>query len=332
MYGELLNSDLYQSLIIGPRSRGANQLKIVSGYISPAFVKLLSHGAEENLVAPILGDDIELSITYGMYPRVGVTKADHDYFLNAMRTTGIEIRYYNPSRLHSPPECHSKVYLWQKDGKPTEAFCGSVNATGVAFFSNGRESAVACDPDSAQRYFEKINSMSIDASDVKDLLVRPQVSITPSLEALTAPLDLLDFVDLPLTQRGLGTEVHEESGLNWGQRSGRDPNQAYLPIPVEIQKSGFFPPRGVQFMVYTDDGDQFMAARRQENGKALHSIDSNAILGSWFRHRLGLGSGEFVTLQALSDYGRMTARIYKLSSGDYLLEFKRKSTDEQSQA
>lgn len=327
MYGDLLTSDLYRTLITEPRSRGANQLLIVSGYVSPAFVKLIRDGAEEDQVPPLLVDGIEISITYGMYPRVGVTKADHEFFVDSMEASGLDLFYYNPGRTHSPPECHSKIYIWQKDGKPVEAFCGSVNATGVAFFSRERESAVACNPDSARRYFDMIQSLSIKASAVHDLLVRPKVNISPSIEPLTTPLALLEYVDLPLTKYGKGLEVHEEAGLNWGQRQGRDPNQAYLPIPADIQDSGFFPPRGVQFMVYTDDGEQFMAARRQDNGKALHSIESNAILGSWFRNRLGVPDGAFVTLEALKDYGRFTARVYKLSSGDYLLEFQRASAE-----
>lgn len=323
MSAELLTSDLYQKLIVEPKARGANELVIVSGYVSPAFIKLVRDGADDGLVPPVLRDGTKLSITCGMYPLVGVTKADHEFFVGSMTGGDIAVRYYNPGRTHLPAECHSKVYLWQRDGKPVEAYCGSVNATGVAFFSNGRESATSCDPVSAKDYIDSINGMSIEAQNVRDLLVRAKVNITPTVEPLAVPIDSLEYVDLPLTKRGLGLEVHEEAGLNWGQRQGREPNQAYLPIPVEHQNSGFFPPRGVQFMVYTDDGDQFMAARRQDNGKGLHSIDSNSIIGLWFRQRLGVPDGDFVTLQALLDYGRITARIHKLSSDEYLLEFKR---------
>jgi len=50
-----------------------------------------------------------------------------------------------------------------------------------------------------------------------------------------------NFVTLPLTtKRGGQIVVPQRSGLNWGQRPGRDPNQAYLSVPVEIQRSGFF--------------------------------------------------------------------------------------------
>lgn len=30
-------------------------------------------------------------------------------------------------------------------------------------------------------------------------------------------------------------------GLNWGQRTGREPNQAYIQLPIEVYRSDFFP-------------------------------------------------------------------------------------------
>lgn len=34
-------------------------------------------------------------------------------------------------------------------------------------------------------------------------------------------------------------------GLNWGQREGREPNQAYLQLAPEVYRSDFFPVKNI---------------------------------------------------------------------------------------
>lgn len=60
-------------------------------------------------------------------------------------------------------------------------------------------------------------------------------------------------------------------GLNWGQRLGREPNQAYIPIPIAIHKEfpNFFPNRKNEFSVITDNGESFVCVIAQENSKAI---------------------------------------------------------------
>ena len=54
-------------------------------------------------------------------------------------------------------------------------------------------------------------------------------------------LSYLNFVTLPLiTGKKEKQRVPYRSGLNWGQRPGRNENQAYLSVPSEIQKLNFF--------------------------------------------------------------------------------------------
>ena len=51
-----------------------------------------------------------------------------------------------------------------------------------------------------------------------------------------------NFATLPLTSGSKESlRVPDRSGLNWGQRPGRNENQAYLAVPSDIQKSNFFP-------------------------------------------------------------------------------------------
>jgi len=50
--------------------------------------------------------------------------------------------------------------------------------------------------------------------------------------------------------------VPYRSGLNWGQRPGRNSNQAYLKVPSIEQQSGFFPKKGINFNVTCDHKDE----------------------------------------------------------------------------
>jgi hypothetical protein len=127
---------------------------------------------------------------------------------------------------------------------------------------------------------------------------------------------------LPLTSgKGKNLRVPFSSGLNWGQRPGRDKNQAYLSVPSTVQKSDFFPDIGVEFVVKTTDGESWICARRQQNGKAIHTVSSNSIMGMYFRKRLGVNPGEFVLVDHLLNYGRTNVDIYKESVNTYILDF-----------
>jgi hypothetical protein len=132
----------------------------------------------------------------------------------------------------------------------------------------------------------------------------------------------LDYITLSLTTKRHGRHiVPSVSGLNWGQRYSRNPNQAYISIPKHVQESVFFPERGVRFLVKCDDDFEFWGVRAQEHGKGLHSLPQNSILGEYFRTRLGLPSGSFVTITHLLDYGRTTVDIYRRTDGSYYLDF-----------
>lgn len=111
------------------------------------------------------------------------------------------------------------------------------------------------------------------------------------------------------------------SGLNWGQRPGRNPNQAYLSVPREIQRSSFLPEVGQQFLVDTDDGQRLIMVRAQSNGKALETPGDNSLLGRYFRTRIGVESGRLVTAAHLRRYGRTSVDIYRVSSTHYELDF-----------
>ena len=145
---------------------------------------------------------------------------------------------------------------------------------------------------------------------------------------LTSAVSLLakgkPTVVLPLVVERTG-EVHQRSGLNWGQRPelSREPNQAYIPVPKRVHQNHprFFPPRGEEFTVVTDDGETFVCVLAQSNEKALQTTRDNSILGRYFRRRLGIPLGSFVSERDLARYGRTHVSLSKLDDHTFFLDF-----------
>lgn len=59
----------------------------------------------------------------------------------------------------------------------------------------------------------------------------------------------------------------------------------------------------------------------QANNKALHSAESNSILGQWIRNEMKVPSGTFITKQMLENYGKTYVTFRKYADGTYLLDF-----------
>jgi hypothetical protein len=59
--------------------------------------------------------------------------------------------------------------------------------------------------------------------------------------------------------------IHKKGGLNWGQRFGREPNQAYIQLSPDVYKSDFFPSKSTHFTVQTDDNKPLICTRAQKN-------------------------------------------------------------------
>lgn len=113
------------------------------------------------------------------------------------------------------------------------------------------------------------------------------------------------------------------SGLNWGKRfeHKRKENEAYIPVPIVIANSGFFPTGGRYFTVLTDDQKVITARLEQQNNKALTSPLNNSILGEYFRDRLQVPAGAEVKTLYLEQYGRTDVEFTKLDSETYYMDF-----------
>lgn len=132
----------------------------------------------------------------------------------------------------------------------------------------------------------------------------------------------LNSVIIPLTIERSGKKiVASSSGLNWGQRVGRNEDQAYLPVSADIQRSTFFPPKGVKFVLKWDDGEEFVCVRAQQNGKAIQTPSDNSLLGRYFRKRLGVNFGDAIVMPHLTRYGRFDVEIIKQEDNFFYANF-----------
>lgn len=243
------------------------------------------------------------------------------------------------------PEVHSKIYLWSSSDKtaleiPQIAFCGSLNYTMNAFYKR-RESVNMCNPLQAYIYYQELLPDTIDCFDpnatdklknitnnTSDSIVEPDNSEKDYIyyNKLT-PIDSLQVSLL----RADNSDTGYGSGINWGIRQNgtkRNPNQAYIPYNHKDKKLGFFPDRinpsdenCPMFKVITKDFGSFHMRMAQQGNKALHSVESNAILGEWIRKRIGAPLGGYITKQMLELYGKTYVTFRKYKDNTYLLDF-----------
>lgn len=113
-------------------------------------------------------------------------------------------------------------------------------------------------------------------------------------------------------------------GLNWGQRTGREPNQAYIQLPIEVYRSDFFPKKPEHFFIHTDDGldIKFTRAQKTDEGTALQTPDDNSYFGKYIRDRLGIPHGKEITAKDILDYGCKEITFFKIND-KYYMDFSR---------
>ena len=121
----------------------------------------------------------------------------------------------------------------------------------------------------------------------------------------------------------LDKDGEPQYGLNWGQRIGREPNQAYLQLESAVYNSDFFPVKGTYFLVYTDDKETFVMNRAQktDTGTAIQTPENNSILGLYLRKRFGVSEGEEITKADILNYGRIEISFKKVDDRHYSLDY-----------
>lgn len=317
----MLYSTAFRNIVlIEPINNGADRLKIVSGYATRTMASW--HISE---IADLCRQTIDITLIVGMCRLDGISEAVHEGFKDIVSRAGTP----NQSCLTCQyvvdgAPVHSKLYLWEKNGAPFRAFMGSANYTQAAFSGLRRELIQECDLDDATAYFDMIepNTMYCNHAEIEDKIVLTQTH--PILTAEETPLVSvrgagIQSVNLSLLARG--GETGTKSGLNWGQRNGREPNQAYIPLPAENARSDFFPLNKQHFSVLTDDGIQLILRVEQQNNKAITTPLNNSLIGEYFRRRIGVANGAYVSRQDLENYGRNYVTFYKLDDEQYVMDF-----------
>ena len=74
-----------------------------------------------------------------------------------------------------------------------------------------------------------------------------------------------------------------------------------------------------------DDNQIIQCVRAQDGDKAVHTPNDNALLGRYFRMRLGVASGALITIKDLERYGRTTVDFYKIDDENFFMDFSRPS-------
>lgn len=302
----MIYQNLFERVLVSPASGGADGLLIVSGYASGSM-------AYRHLSTPeIAGAGVKVQLVVGMASE-GILLADHNMFRKLEKESPFECHY----RI-APQTVQHKVYVWMRGDAPLIAFVGNANYTEQGFLSGRQENAMdETDPREAHGYFMDTlrGAMEVSHDDIEDnvTLRRNEPRSRESGDCITVSL---------LSRAGV---VPTRSGLNWGQRYGRNPNQAYIQLGAARAKSGFFPPRPEQFTVVTDDNLSFIAVRAQKSGDrggdAIETPEGNHILGAYLRARIGVRSGAPIAKRDLENYGRTDITFCKIEGDTYYMDF-----------
>jgi hypothetical protein len=322
------SENIFDEVLIKPLQAGADKLIVVSGYASANMVARHAY-----FIKKIIGKKLDLELIVGMCGQDGLELQNHKSFINLESSPDID---FQCSYITNRPPIHSKVYTWLKNGNPVECYTGSANYTQNAFSNSMREALVSTNPVDGFSYFNNVINESVRCSDDPDKIKayieiynRKRIVVDYNDHEETNDLQTSDdnFSDLPKVTLTLlnkrNGEVPSKSGLNWGQRPeyNRNPNQAYINIPMDIGRSGFFPEKGTAFTIATDDDKQIICMRVSDGGKGLNSTLNNALIGEYFRYRLNLRNGAPVNLEDLLRYGRTDVDIYKIDEENYFMDF-----------
>ena len=322
----MIYANLYDEVLIKPCKEGADTLKIISGYATSTMVSgHLEDLHQKNLNARIL-------LLVGMCPTDGLSMSNHQGFQSIINSNIDAFKnHFICSYIYKAPPVHSKLYIWYKEKSLYKAFIGSANYTRNAFYSQRELLARICD-DNIEQYYQILEQDSIycNQPEAEELVcvhndgnyyrkhLHEDSNVVNTKDAITA----IEHITVSLLSNRTG-EVQNRGGLNWGQRPGREPNQAYIQLPPDVYNGDFFPKAPQPFTIVTDDSKTFICRRaeKDEQGQTIHTPLNNSLLGEYFRNRLGLANGAFITKNDLERYGRTDVIFYKFDNDEYYMDF-----------
>ena len=320
-----LTEDLETHIFSIPYQKGYRKLRILTGYASSAFLNYIINKYPE----------IELELIIGMASNDGISFWDHSEYIRLTNNHQISVRYNT-----TLPGIHTKIYYWEGQHSDSAiTFIGSANFSWNGFrdqhelmaevdypnisevFNVGR--TISCTDVTSEIDIYHMRVFSHPYNGLSSPSTSPKAFFTRiSKKGRLTENRMLLSVDLPLLINN-DTAIQERGGLNWGQREGREPNQAYLKVPSEIHKSNpnFFPPEREPFNLITDTGQSYLCVMAQGNRKAIETTENNSLLGIHFRKVLGVELGARVDASDVLKYGRTTIRITKLDSETYYMDY-----------
>lgn len=316
----MITTNLAGEILFEPISQGADTLNIIVGSAAPTmaswYLTSLREMRDKNRNLPIA----HVNLIVGMTSITGLSFSVHSEFQELSSGDNNFKDSFSCSYICGFPAIRSNLYVWLEKNDPVKAFMGSAPFEQSAFLpSDVQDTVQEIDPKDAYKYYSEIEGRTIycthaEVEDNVRITARdylPQEEDVSSSDLETVTLSLL-------TKKGV---IGIHSGLNWGQRRTRNPNQAYIPVPVEIARREFFPNNKKHFTVLTDDHKSLIVRLEQANDKALTTPLNNALLGEYFRNRLGLPNGKFVTKEDLEKYGRTTVDFTRIDEELYYMDF-----------
>ncbi len=309
-----------QRMLFAPIQEGADKLCIMTAHATPSMASWLMKSYEERGAS-----NVSVEMIVGDTLNGGIDSVSHEAYkiLQGNRSSG-NYGKFTCSYLHLPPEIDKNYYIWLNADYPFRAFTCTHDFTQPALLRRRSGTLAERSATAAYRLFEQTTNRAIFCNHAE---VEEYVTITSTASQLmsTASLPQTECVHLPLITKKTG-EPGIRSGLNWGQRGKRNRNEAYIPLPSKIAKDGFFPLNKQHFLVVTDDHHTLQLRVEQMNDKAITTPASNALLGEYFRNRLGLANGAFVHTSDLRAYGRTDVTFYKIDEEQYYMDFSVPST------
>lgn len=328
----MITESLFERAIQSPLIAGGDRLIVVSGVASAEMaLRVMLFAAERR-------HSLTLELTIGLTSEEGISRQAHEDLVSLQNSSPapkvqLDVRY-----ALAPTSVNSNVFVWCEGEEPLWAWTGSSRfiqrdfGLGMGHRVSRKNVLAEVEPASALRYIREIQAHTVQ---VHDPSVPSAIPLSDERDRSLVAADSDEFavdrtVALPLITLKRGPSrgsIHSTAGLNWGQRAGREPNQAYIPIPKEIREGGFFPPRGTVFRIRTDDGRHFLARTAQQGDKALETPQNNSILGEYFRMRLGVPLGAPVQLSDLLTFGSRFVLVHRLLTTDdnegydYVLEY-----------
>jgi hypothetical protein len=258
----------------------------------------------------------------------GINVSSHEGF-KVLQSFDSSFSSFVCSYICEPITINANLYIWLNGDIPIIAYRGTTVFEQNAFLEKTNGNLPLCDASDAWEQYQTVVNSSIycNHSEIEEYIIIYQIPPTSAI-SVRKEHDSLGSqsgeVYLPLVTKRTG-EPGIHSGLNWGQRKGRNPNEAYIPLPVKIAKSGFFPVEPIDapphFSVVTDDKRYLILRIEQQNQKAITTPLSNAQLGEYFRNRMKLANGAKVTRADLEKYGRIDVRFVKIDGEHFYMDF-----------